>query len=230
MNRDLEFNLHVNKTHVNKTFNYILPMMNIWDTFKFFESNVNIAGVAIGDCIHDCAYMENEFLYLAINISNRSNIKYGEILNSDYDLRNFLLILEEARHTPWYVQDYPILHDGTIDQFHMVVCKLPPEIRGVKKKFCQGKYSELYPKELIKNNIRRTYKKDNIEHMTLPYLVLTKDARYREVFSQLLKKDFGTDVEVDENFELEYPPVLKNEVINMDYCLINLEDTDEYDL
>lgn len=221
MNRDVEFNLHVNKPHINKTFNYIFPMMDIWDNFQLFRSNLNIAGVAIGDCMHDKDYMDNNFIYIVVNISNRSNIKYGEILNSDFDLRNFLLILEEIKNTKWYVQDYPIYHEGTIDQFHMIVCKLPGELFGIKQDFMAGKYSQLYSKELISKYIRRTYRKDNIEHMTLPYLVLTKDNRYKDVFANILKKDFDTIVEVDDSFELEYPPVRKNEVMNYDFCLIN---------
>lgn len=217
MNKNVKFELSISNTHKNKTLSYIYPCMKEWKGFNFFTNQVNVAGVAIGDCIHDPDFEENDYLYIVVNISNRSNIRYNTVVNSDYDFRNFLMILDEVRSREWFVEDYPLMYEHSIDQYHVVVGRLPEHLNGIKYKFLKGKYSELYEKSDIVKYIRKTYSKEGVDHYTVPFLVLTKNEMYRQSFAKKLKNDYGTDVDVDETFELDYPPVRQNEVLNYDY-------------
>ena len=125
MNKDLKFNTQIDNVHKNKTLSYILPCMKDYDTFSYFLNNVNVAGVAIGDCIHDVNFASNNNLYIAVNISNRTNIKYNTIINSDYDFRIFTNLMEEVRSFSWFVEDYPMIVNNAMDQFHTMMAVIP---------------------------------------------------------------------------------------------------------
>lgn len=219
MNNKSKFKLDIQHTFKNKTLSYVYPCMKEWPTFSYFNNNVNVAGVAIGDGTHDINYLENDYLYIVVNITNKSNIRYGQVVNSDYDFRNFMLIMEEVRNQEWFVEDYPFLYDNTIDQYHMIVARLPDTVKGIKFPFIKGTYSEMYEKSQILKYIRKTYEKDAKEYFTLPFLVLSKHESYRQSFANILKNDFDTDVVVDETYELDYPPTKACEVINYDFVI-----------
>ena len=50
------------------------------------------------------------------------------------------------------------------------------------------------------------------------YSILKKDPEYRPIFQDVLNLEFRTNIQIDEDVELDIPPLLRQEIINYEHC------------
>lgn len=200
---------------LNRTFKYLLPALKLFDTQLVDKTKyLPIISTVLWNEEYK-SFDVDDSITIILDIKGRK--KEGEYVDiSKYKFR-CASYLSFIRNHPSYVEDYPI--GNSKSSLHAVILKLPDRCEGIRDRFIKGNYSELYTpsevnlcfKEVIDLKVRNPLKR-----------ILLKDPTYYSIFRNQVKKDFGTilDVEYD-NRELDYPPQLREEVLN--YNINNLE-------
>lgn len=183
-------------THPNKTNRYLIPcLLEYGKLFKVRYSNVFKVAVGIGDVVVDNRGLKYE-RHLFI------------LLDSLIATKNFLSFIEWIREQPMYADDY-VYDNITKSNFHMVVLKIPEKFYPSLDAFKEGKYSQMYNEEAIKNFF---------EKFPDTQKILIKDHNYKIVFIGRLNKLFGTTLAGDDikeyDGELDLPPNPEKELFN----------------
>jgi hypothetical protein len=200
--------LALGKFVVNPTARFLVPIMNTFTaTFlqHFHLVKQHLLGFAVGDIKYDKAkrQVHSYLLFTAFSINGYYDEKKKRFVNIKGGRALFKKFLEYLKTTRYYYDDY--IYD---DNIHVVVISLPSEYNLSYDKFLQGVYSKMYKDSQIKLMFND---KENLA-------VLKKEASYREVFKEKLKKRFSVEygsykstvpddiIVVDEKSELELPP------------------------
>lgn len=179
----------------NRTARYLLPLLKVYgNTFinKFNLTRLKYCG--IGDYNYDEKIGENIFLVIEVVNWRVFDDFYRYIISQDY-----------------YVDDYIF---SLKDNLHCFVLKFP--YTNIINTFLEGKYSKLLAEEDIEKYYLKTYRKNGVEHYTPVYSILTKKEGYKYIFLETLKEDFNTMIELDNDFEYDYPPIPGMEILNYD--------------
>lgn len=174
--------------YINQTSRYIMPYFAKSTNYKLFIDNSKYwKAFGIGD------YMFNSELDNHIFCLTQVNANIDLLTNLD-----------------GYLTDYVYYED--IDNLHMFVYELnKPDLVETFKK---GLYSQMYTIEEIDKYIPKTITRNGIENYTTTYQVLTKKEEYASTFKNRIKLDFNVEVDIEDINELDYPPVLSNEIFN----------------
>lgn len=177
----------------NKTLRYIAPTLKGYGKeFVGLLNKLPINAFTIGD-LNYCDSL-SDYIYLVVSTVN---------------LNQFNSFIEYVSNKDYFVDDYIY---SLSNRQHCIVLKNP--VPYVIDNFLAGKYSEMYPEEIINRFFMKTVTIKNIEHYTDVYAILTKRPEYIKKFQEYLLLDFGANIEVDSNTELDYPPIIGEEVLN----------------
>lgn len=200
------------KLYENKSWKYLLPSLKYYgpELHAYLSTFFKVA-VGVKDKNVDTGDSLNLFILIDTNIP---------MLN-DRDVQDYKSKFEKflnwVKYQPYYTTDY--IYSGHL---HMVVIQLPAKHKGTYWEFVEGKYSQMYT-ELEKNeyfrfiNIANKEKEreanDRISHTRA---VLSKNAKHLPVFVDKINKLYNTQLTVEElsHIELDFPPVLKEEIFN----------------
>lgn len=184
----------------NRSFAYIAPILSYWgdDFVNQFNKLTKIA-FGIGDEKKDY-----KGIYVLFDVNGP--IYAGRYRDIATGRNTFFDTLEYFREQDFFIADYPY-DDLSLGHQHMVVFSLPDEFQDAIEKFKEGKYSEIYtnPDEYIRKKTSRGEYND-------AYKVITKSPQFFHKFNQRLKRDFDVLLEFNDGRELDYPPVLNQEI------------------
>lgn len=181
----------------NKTRAFLLPCLKEYGrVFTHKIDNVFKVAIGIGDVI----------------VKNRG-IKYEKhlfiLLDSKIAPHHFQSFITWIRDQPMYQDDY-VYANITKSTFHMIVLKFPEELYVTFHKFKEGKYSEMFSKEVLPKFFQNF---PDVQKVVL------KDHDYRIRFVGKLNKLFHLKGDnalaaQDYNGELELPPKDETETFN----------------
>lgn len=178
--------IEVGKLLHNKVLRYLIPALKKYGkefTFKFGE--VNWCGFTIGI---DGEVQQNKIFCFCTNTD-------GEKFNE------FLKFVDEQEYNCGH-KYYDMGQD-----IYLFIIEFPfPESF---QKFIEGKYSKMYNIEQISKHFRVRFN----NKPTTVFNVLTRNKNYERDFIKKVKSDFNTEVIPQGEFEYDYPPVLKQELI-----------------
>lgn len=200
-----------NRVYPNKTKTYLTPALKDWGD-EFQNRIYRLPKLAWGIADYGSQSNLDDNLYCLVHVDG--SFKEQKYRDSAISRSKFSEFLQWFSNGPFYYTDYEF--DGLDGDKHMIVIRLPEEHSGITTRFVEGKYSQLYSQEAIERLIDKTRFEKKIEYDNDIYLILTKDKRYREKFRNKLKLDFQYNHDIREDIELEYPPILKQEIFNYD--------------
>lgn len=193
------------KLFKNKTWAYIYPLLRLYgnDLIKYLNQFIKL-GIGLGDT--NLKYQFGKELYILLSIEDPNNTNQNNLLNT----MNFNRFLNWLKDQDFYIRDYLyILRDR--NKKHMIVLKIPENTMDKNSfdYFIDGKYSLMYNKDIL----NKVFNNSTWKHS---YKVLTKDKSYIQTFVNIVNKDFDTNITVSDyiNAELDYPPLIEEEIFN----------------
>ena len=194
---------------LNNTFALLAPIVNCFSN----ELKNSVYGMSalcwgVGDCHYSTIHKKEKldaFLFLLVD-------RCGKWLNDKKRYENLKLSKKEfsknmklIRNDPHYVTDYSWNY---LDNRHMIVFKIPKKYLKAFDKFLLGEYSKMYSDhdiEVLK-----------IANTKMRISIVKKDKEFIPFFEKGLNNYYGTNVELDEDFdgELALPFIPKREVFN----------------
>ena len=114
--------------------------------------------------------------------------------------------------TEYYIRDYPIN-----EELHCIVYRFP--IDNIKE-FILGDYTKMYTQQEIEELFISTIEDESgIEYFSEVYSILVGMEEYTETFIDKINEEFDTDIAITDlkKKELDYPPLLSQEVIDYTY-------------
>ena len=221
--RKIEFNPF--KTYINRTTRFLIPTVKFYEVEFLTKWSANrYLAHAIGDTQAP----------KQLNKINDNNVIYSLVDANGYKTANgyfnevsarieFLDFLDYFRNHDSYVDDYPA-DDIITGHLHVIVWKIPSRFnnRNLIELFLAGKYSELYTLEeisyMVSKNVKKTLESKGqeitIEVPNSQYSILTKAPSYRKKFQRKVRRDFRTKIDLEEDIELDYPPIVSEEWLN----------------
>ena len=184
----------------NRSFSYIAPMLNYWgETFSEKFNKLTKIAFGVGD-----KNKNTKGIYVLFDTNG--TISYNRYLDIGFGRNLFFDTLDFFKKQSYYIEDYAY-DDIALGHQHMIVFKLPEDFKESIDKFKEGKYSEIYsnPESYVR-------KKTNKGEYNDAYKVLTKCSTYFHKFNQTLRKDFDVLLEENDGRELDYPPILSEEI------------------
>jgi hypothetical protein len=180
---------------INKTFEYLSPLLRLYSGLVISLVTVDILSIGIGDKCVPKQIDKSPCLYIKIKSSKSSA------------LNKLLDFLE--------VQEYFVRYYNYDHKTYVLVIKIPAKFLDSYLKFIQGKYSEMYTKEEIKAFF------DTGEDYRLPTLEkLNKTEKGLLFLQQGIKETFGVELDIEEMKEIGFrefdlPPTanILNEII-----------------
>ena len=208
------------KLYLNRTWKYIYPALRVYG-FQPISYLNELIKQGVG--IYDLNFEEDDpdpkiFILIQTQVLNLK-------LNKKEYEGKISRFFEFIRRQDYYVSDYIYDIDRSCCS-HMLVLKFPQEFKDIFKSFKQGKYSEMYSQKIISkyfpnSNLSKLFNSNSIitTSKTLGtnleiHGVLSKSSEYKEEFIKSIKKDFEVEVSNSEVSELDYPPVLSEEIFN----------------
>jgi len=193
----------------NRTLHYLAPSLKLYgDEFVLKYKTLACMGTGLGNVTLD----GNNF-YSVFDVNGK--IKYDTYLDKKEGRIHFTYILSWLKDQPYYVKDFPF-DSGMKGYQHMIVLKIPDCVN--MDAFLQGSYSNIYEKTILDKlypshiTLQNGQKINNITK-----LILTKDQNYKRDFLEKTNTEFNTTLsinDIDSNFELDFPPLLINEIFN----------------
>jgi len=211
----IEFKTNIQLTdelYRNKTHTYILPVINDYGTdfVNKFAKNIKPIAYTIGDMSHDINYMENNYLYVTCTMN--TSIEYDKKMFNPEIFDRFKYFLDWVKNYNFFVTDY--VQGDVKDNKYTFVFNLPNGYENLKSKFLKGKYSQMYSPEQLERIVNKKFTRGDIEYLSNVYRVLTKDPAYLSIFNKKIEEDFGDNVEIQDDRELDYKPQIHQEVLN----------------
>lgn len=211
-NREESIKTQPGLLYINRTQMFLLPSFKLYDS-GFVEKirSMVILSVAIED--DSLNLFEGEpYLYITIDPNGPFDITSNSYKDKSRHRANFIIFNQYIKKHKSYVHDYPF--NGEKSDLQVFVLKFPDVVGNeIKALFLEGRYSELYSKTQVDQIIIRILKtKGDVEDINPIYRVLLKDSTYNKIFFNKVFKDFS--VKISDERELDYPPLLINEVYN----------------
>ena len=150
----------------------------------------------------------NATKWLAFGIGDRLYSKYSE-----YDNKIFCMASTEKGMQYWLDNcEHYLFKDGEGNKL-MVILELPINNRGA---FLEGRYSELYPKDIVSKIIPEFRYINGIKYDNPNFGIITKKEEQREEFQNKINEDFNLNppIVITPEQEYEYPPLLNREIFN----------------
>lgn len=219
------------KLYLNRTWKYIYPALRV---YGFQPINYLNELIKQGVGIYDFNFDEEEQTPKIFILIQTKVLNVKKINRLEYD-KKIIKFFEYIRLQKYYVDDYIYNIDKSCCS-HMLVLEFPLSFKPIFKAFKEGKYSKMYTEEQIKkyfpNSTLNTLLKNpnsltkfNISKTLGQNLeihgVLLQSEDYKEEFINLVKKDFEVSLSKSDVVELDYPPVLEEEVYN--YTKVNIK-------
>ena len=193
-NKNATINLSNSGVYRNRTLKYIAPILRSYD--KEFIKHINrlsIRGFTIGDMIYSNSLSDNIYLFV-------SRLNYRALFNT----------LSYLRDKNYYVDNFII---NLKDHIHCIVIK-NPRPKAIDY-FLKGEYSKMYSQVDIDRFFLKSVVKNGVERYTDVYSILTRRPEFDNVFLETVNKDFDTDLDSLNTSEYDYPPIIAEEVINL---------------
>lgn len=211
------------KLYLNRTWKYIYPALRVYGFQPISYLNELIKqGVGIDDLnFEDDDESEPKlFILVQTKVLGFKKLKEKEYEEKVKSFFNYI------RNQEYYVNDYIYDMDNNCCS-HMVVLKFPKEFEEVYKFFKQGLYSKMYSSSMVKkyfpnSNLSKLFK-PNINNIIISktlgnnleiHGVLGLNEDYKKEFIKNIKEDFEVDVLETDIKELDYPPILREEIFN----------------
>jgi len=178
----------------NRTLRYLIPLMKIYG--KNFINMINIIdwkAFAIADKEYNEEIGENFFCLCKV---------YSH---------PFKIFINYIRDHDAYVDDYIFSFK---ENLHMFVIKNPKS--DIITDFLRGNYSKMLSEEQIEAFYLKKMKKGKVEFYTDVFSILTKRKDYIPTFKEKLELELGYVGDIDEERELDFPPLINEEVFNYD--------------
>lgn len=193
----------------NRVLHYLAPSLKLYgDEFIFKYKTLACMATGIGN-----GELDSKNIYSIFDVNGKS--KYDTYLDKREGRVHFTYILNWLKDQPYYVKDYPF-DSGMRGYQHMIVLKIPENVNT--DAFLQGSYSNIYDKgTLDKIYPDQIALPNNKKIRNVTKLILSKSEKYKEDFLEKTNLEFGTNLsvkDVDNTFELDFPPLLINEVFN----------------
>lgn len=197
---------------MNKTIKYISKCIKYHSKqLKNKLNELSILAVGIGDNLLSEEIGKEYKYHLFVLIDTNGVMINNKYVSKIISKKNFDKFLKWFRKQPFCESDY--IFDDILDgHMHMIVIKIPDNCKSAMDKFRESKYSEMYTPEQIKKLFKQNIRGSGT--MNPVFQVLTKDKKYRIVFQNTINRDFGTDVMIDEDIELDYPIKEEDEYFN----------------
>lgn len=190
-------NVRIGKLYENKTWKYLTPCLAFHGkAFVDKFNNVFKLGVFIHDTLNDGASItKNRLVYI--------------MLDKFYQKKDYQIFLEFIKTQEYYVGEYCPDSNFIDSRKHIIMLKVPEEMNHAYDKFLEGKYSEMYTKDQLKN-LEEVLKRYN------SYDVLTKTNSALESFAKEVSLEFEVECNIEElrNAEYDFPLLAKQEVLN----------------
>lgn len=204
------------KLYSNKTRSYLQHVVKHYGEDIVDKLNeLSPLAWASGDTLIDGSETAN-VLILVVDINGmyfHKHAKYTNVRKSRLKSNEVFNYLSSAG----VLEDIYIPDEQHLNYVHMIL-NIPEKFSGIKSKFYEGKYSELYDMDFIQDNINKYYKSGRVTKESDVYRVLTKDKKYKRIFEEQLSVDFSLSktesYEVTDNMEFDYPPILSEEILN----------------
>jgi len=191
----------------NKTRYYLLPTLYGFGA-EFSQHWNKLTKLAVGIQDYNYNTTEDNNLYFLFDVCGP--YYYGAYEDPTGSKIKFIESLEFFKTLDEYVTSYSYGSDK-----QMVVMQVPELFGDIKKKFVEGKYSEMYTEDQLESFIKKSFKSDDLEKLTTPFSVMKKTRAQEIKFKQQLVKDFGATISESDTFtEYEYPPILQEEIFN----------------
>lgn len=178
--------------NINKTYKYLIPYYTKLSK-EFFKAFWNINWIGFG--------IDDHYNSKGLNLYCLSKIE------SNYT--KYLSVLE-----PYLDCEY--MYDPNNPRLNMLVFNCDKVTD-----FIQGNYSTMFNNEEV-SRFDKIIKRGKVEFNNPTYQIITKDKNYKQIFIDMITKDFGTTIELDPT-EYDYPPILENEIFRFNENLITIE-------
>lgn len=196
---------------INRSFKYISPCMKLYGE-EFTTKMRLLSGLAIA--IQDYGFntekkFKNELYYL---IDVNGVFKYDKYMYPEKSRVDFMHVISWLRQQEFYVKDYPF-DSGKHGHQHIICLKTPIDIID---NFIQGKYSQMYSKDILERIVKKTITVDKQEVINPVYGVLSHDPEYIPFYLDQLNSDYNTSLKAEDikhHTEYDIPPLPKNEVL-----------------
>lgn len=209
------------KLYENRTWKYVYPCLKSYGgVLKGYLNSLYKMAVTLGDSNAD--FEEKHCIYILVD----TNISTTQTSVGSYR-ENLSKFLDWVRFQPYYVIDY--IFDGLeTSEKHMIVLRIPDIYTKAVEKFKKGRYSEMYSSKEIRElfpyvSIDNKEIETRINTKTKQVRnVLTKNKEYLPIFQKQVNEEFGVKCSLKdlEDHELDFPPVLKEEIFNFEKELI----------
>jgi len=193
----------------NRTLHYIAPSLKLYgDEFIIKYKTLACMATGLGN-----GKLDQNNIYSVFDVNGKS--KYDTYLDKTGGRIHFTYILSWLKDQPYYVKDFPF-DSGMKGYQHMIVLKIPECVD--MDAFLQGSYSNIYERTMLD----RLYSsqitlQDGKKINNITKLILAKNRNYKEDFLKKTNSEFNTTLSIDDidnNFELDFPPLMINEVFN----------------
>ena len=209
------------KLYENRTWKYVYPCLKSYGgVLKGYLNSLYKMAVTLGD--NNADFEERHCIYILVD----TNISTTQTSVGSYR-ENLSKFLDWVRFQPYYVIDY--IFDGLeTSEKHMIVLRIPDTYTKAVEKFKKGRYSEMYSSKEIRElfpyvSIDNKEIETRINTKTKQVRnVLTKNKEYLPIFQKQVNEEFGVKCSLKdlEDHELDFPPVLKEEIFNFEKELI----------
>lgn len=208
----------------NKTARYILPIIESYSNeykYQFREINPGLLASAIGDIKYDAAKgKKTEYaLFMLFDINGAFDVNTRQHSQPILGRTKFNGFLKWVRNYTYYVDDYYFreLSETRADnkQNHLccVITKIPKRYHGAYDRFLESAYSKMYSEE----DLRSLHILPNLadKRANPIWSILTKDSAYKKEFERSVNAQFGTNVVIQDDRELDIPIRKKDEWLNV---------------
>lgn len=196
--------------YINRTQMFLLPSFKLYDS-GFLDKIRSVVTLSVG--IEDDSldmFKEEPYIYMVIDPNglyrNNSYVDKSRYRSS------YLIFNQYIKKHKSYIYDYPL--NGEKSDLQVFVLKFPDIVGDdIKNLFVEGRYSELYSQIQLDQIINRIKTNaSGVEEINPVYKILKKDKGYSKIFFNKVFEDFS--VKVNDERELDYPPLLINEIYN----------------
>lgn len=185
------------KCYINKTWRFLMPCLRAHgDEFVNKFNHLFKLGVGIFDTtVSGTKYAEGRNIFIMLDKAAHS-----------FYFNDFM---EFVRGQSYFVADYCPEEDILKARRHIIVLEVPGDFHHAYDQFLLGNYSQMYTEEELKTYFNTTGRK-------VEYAILKRTDDAKKEFIKKIKKEFNTDVTIDDLkwAELELPLKRKEEVFN----------------
>jgi hypothetical protein len=160
--------------------------------------------------------IKNNCLYIMLDLNGV--YAFNKYIRKDFYRVNTIEFVKKFQALNVIKDFYPF--NGDMDtNFWIITIPVPEIFQDSMYNFLKGNYSKIYTPVQLNNYIKKHIIVGNQKAKNDTYQILSKDPEYVEYFEKNLIREFRLkkDFKVDENIELDIPPILGNECFNIEF-------------